>query len=231
MRRLLVLGVPAVAVLVAVAAATAASRPAPRVQTMVVGPTRSLLGARTLTLRAREVRIGRRRCSIPAGTALAGLIAARISVTVSDAAGCDPASMFVIRVGHDRNRGNAGWEYKVDHAAPSYGAADPAGRLHSGQQLLWFWCDRANSCQLTLSVKAARTATAGGSLPVTVLGYDDNGHRHGVAGASVHLGSATALSGTAGASSVPAPSTPGRYALSAAKPGLISSFPLEVSVK
>jgi hypothetical protein len=231
MRRMMVLGVLAVAALGAVTAAGAAPAPAPRVQMMVVGRTHTLLRAHTFTLRASSVTIGHRHCSVPHGTALAGLLAARLPLTVTDAAGCDPAALFVRRVGPDRNHGIGGWEYKVGRASPSLGAGDPAGRLRGGERLLWFWCDRAASCQRTLTVKAPSAVTAGASLAVTVLGYDDNGHGRGISGATVRLGSASSLSGAGGLARIPAPATPGRYGLSATKTGLIASFPFEVSVK
>ena len=114
---------------------------------------------------------------MPAGTPIAGLLAARLPVHITDAAGCDPASMFVTRVGSDANHGAAGWEYKVGHVSPSFGAGDPGGRLRAGQQLLWFWCVSASACQRTLAVvPAAGRAPAGSSLVVHVVGYDDTGH-------------------------------------------------------
>jgi len=207
------------------------TRAAPSVEMMIVGRTRTLLGARTVRLAAAKVTVGRRRCSVVAGTAIAGLAAARLPLRLTDAGGCDPASLFVVRVGPDANRGQAGWEYKVDHVAPSLGAGDPGGRLRASQRLLWFWCTSANSCQRTLDVvPSTRTVAPGAFVTVRVRGYDSNGHGQGVSGATVQLGSACALSGAGGSVTLRAPSAAGVYVLSARKAGLVPSFPLRVRV-
>jgi hypothetical protein len=191
---------------------------------MVVGRTRTLQGARTVRLTTTTVRIGSRHCVVPRGTALAGLLAAGLSVHVTDAAGCDPAAMFVTRVGPDTNSGIAGWEYKIGHVAPSVGAGDPAGRLRRGQQLLWFWCVRATSCQRTLSVT---TQFSGSSVTFRVIGYDDNGHGVPIKNATVHAGRAKLTTGADG--SVTVTLAPGRYKVYATKAGLVRSFPSTVA--
>jgi hypothetical protein len=207
------------------------ARSALKVEMMVVGRARTLLGARTVKLGAGSVKIGRRKCPVPAGTALAELLAARLPIRVTDAAGCDSASMFVTRVGSDTNRGVAGWEYKVGHSSPSFGAGDPGGRLRAGRQLLWFWCASASACQRTLAVvPAAARASAGSLLVVHVVGYDDNGHGQAVTGATVHLGPSSATTGPGGAAQLTVPRTPGRYQLSAGKARLVTSFPVEVVI-
>jgi hypothetical protein len=192
------------------------ARSAPSVQLMVVGRTRTLASARTVKLSATTVQIGRHRCTVPAGTALAGLIVAHLKPKVTDVAGCDPASMFVTKVGHDANHGIQGWEYKVGHKSPSAGAGDPTGRLKSNQQLLWFWCTRASACEKTLDVTLRGTTAR-------VLGYDDNGHAQAVAGATVHLDKLTATTGADG--TVQLTIAPGRHTLYATKTGLVQSFP------
>jgi hypothetical protein len=219
------------AVVMLAAAGTAGAAP-PRVQIMVVGRTRTLLSARTVTLRAQRITIGGAgRCSVPSGTALAGLLDARLSLRVTDVAGCDPASMFVSRIGPNANGGQAGWEYKVDRSSPSYGAGDPGGRLRSGEQLLWFWCVSASACQRTLAVApAAHIVAPGAPLAVRVVGYDDNGHAIAIAGATVQLGSVTAVTGPGGSVTVTAPARTGRYRLAAHGPGLVPSFPVQVTV-
>ncbi len=202
------------------------------VQTMVVGRTRTLARAAIVHPVGRTIRIGRKRCPVPAATPLAGLLAAGEPVRVTDAAGCDPTAMFVTRVGSERNRGIAGWEYKVGAASPSYGAGDPAQRLRSGANLLWFWCVRATACQRTLALASpSATAVRGASFTVTVLGYDDSGRGRPVVGASVRLGGEVVSSGPGGLAILTAPAAPGRYGISASKPGLVPSFPLEALVR
>jgi hypothetical protein len=213
------------------ARAAHAARGAASATMMVVGRARTLLAPRSVRLGAGSVKIGRKRCPVPAGTALAGLLAARIPIRVTNAAGCDPASMFVTRVGSDANRGLGGWEYKVGHVSPSFGAGDPGGRLRSGRQLLWFWCVSASACQRTLAVvPATGRTTAGSRLAVRVVGYDDNGHGRAITGATAHLGPSSAITGPGGSAQLTVPSSSGRYQLSAAKAGLVTSFPTEVVV-
>lgn len=248
MRRLLASGAVAAA-LVAVTAATAAvgspavssrvhrsdagpARATPSVQIMVVGRRRTLLATRTVRLRGRTITAGRRHCSVPAGTPLVGLVASGLPIQVTDAAGCDPAALFVTRVGSERNHGFAGWEYKVGAASSSFGAGDPGGRLRPGSQLVWFWCVRATACQRTLAIRGPATAPAGGSaFTVTVLGYDDNGHAARVSGATVRLGSEVATSGAGGLSILAAPVQAGTYAVSVSKPGLVPAFPIRLVVR
>lgn len=210
----------AVASLVAAAPAAAA---APSVQLMVVGKTRMLKAPGAVTAKGTSVKIGRRRCRVAAGTALAALIDARLRPRVSNVAGCDPASMFVTKIGPDANRGIAGWQYKIGHASPSYSAGETAGRLRRGQRLLWFWCARANACQHTLDF-VLRSNRLTGMTRVTVTGYDDNGHGTRVAGAAVHLdGGPAVMTGRDGTATIAVP--PGRHTLYASKAGLIQSFP------
>jgi hypothetical protein len=197
------------------ATAARAARAAPTVEVMVVGHTRTLAAARTIRLSAQSIQIGRHRCPVPAGTALAGLIASHLRPRVTDAAGCDPASMFVTKVGPDANRGIQGWEYKVGHRSPSTGAGDPGGRLRQGQQLLWFWCVRASACEQTLGVTLRGTTAR-------VVGYDDNGHGKTIAGATVHLDRLTATTGADGTAQLTI--TPGRHTVYASKAGLVPSF-------
>jgi hypothetical protein len=200
-------------------------------QMMVVGRKRTLLSARSVKLSAGSVKIGRQRCAVPAGTALAGLLAARLPIHVTDIAGCDPTQLFVTRVGHDSNAGIAGWQYKVGRSSPSFGAGDPGGRLKNHQQLLWFWCTRASGCERTLAVvPSALRAAAGSALNVHVVGYDDNGHGRPIIGANIRLGSSTAVTGSGGTGQLTAPLTAGRYTLNATKLGLVSSFPTQVTI-
>jgi hypothetical protein len=219
MRRLAL--APLAVALIAAPAAPAVTR----VQMMVVGQNQTLMRARQVALKAGRVKIGHRHCSVPSRTALSGLLASHLSLRVSDVAGCDPASMFVKGVDHEANRGQAGWEYKVGRRSPSFGAGDPGGRLHSGEQLLWFWCLTANACQRTLAVKAH---VSGNVVKIQVTGYDDNGHGRATPAASVHIGARTLLTNSHG--SVTTTVAPGAYQVYAVKSGTVGSFPVKVGV-
>jgi hypothetical protein len=208
----------------ALAAAPAAAATT-KVQIMVVGKAQILVTPRTVSLQKRTVKIGRKRCGVPARTPLSGLLATHLSLRVSDVAGCDPASMFVKQVHGESNRGQAGWQYKIGHASPSFGAADPGGKLRSNQQLLWFWCTRANACQRTLAVK---TQFSGSTAKFHVVGYDDNGHGRSVGGATVHVGSQSLTTNSHGWATTAL--APGHYQVYATKAGLVRSFPTGVGV-
>ena len=196
-----------------------------KVEMMVVGRTHTVLAPRAVGLAAATVRIGRRNCRVPARTALAGLLASRVRVTVTDVAGCDPASMFVRSVGGQHNHGLGGWEYKIGYRAPSAGAADPSARIRPGQQLLWYWCERAGACQRSLALSVSYRHKA---PHIQVLGFDDAGHGRPAARATVHFGSVTALTDARGFVAVPA--VPGRYKVYATKPGAVRSFTTVVGV-
>jgi len=224
------------------------SRVAPAVRGMVVGRNGTILFAvRTLRASATTVTVGRRRCAVAAGTPLALLAAIRRvggpSFALRDYGRCgrSPANsgqLFVYSLGGEANSGVNGWEYKLDGAAGSTGAGDPSGPrgngrlLRSGEHVLWFWCVAAGGgCERTLEVApAASRVPAGGSLAVTVRGYDNEGHGRPIAGAIVTLGSDAATTDTAGRASLIAPATPGSFQISAARQGLVPSFPQTIVV-
>jgi len=224
------------------AAAGAGAASAPRVQVMVVGKSRTLLAAKTLTVRSRTVSVGRRRCAVAAGTGLAGLEAARRARgpayrlrdygTCSRRAG-DAASLFVFEVAGERNRGRDGWVYKIGRRVPGAGAGDPSGpHLRGGDHLTWFYC-RAQStggCQRTLELTVPAHALPGSPVRVRVRGYDDDGRSAPVGGATVALGAATGVSGADGAVTLTAPPAGGRYQVRAQRAGLVPAFPVEVGV-
>jgi hypothetical protein len=142
-------------------------------------------------------------------------------------------------VAGQRETGRSGWVYKVGNRAGTTGAADPSGpfgtgrRLHAGQRVLWFWCtlNQSYGCQRTLDARPERTSAAPGeALRVTVLGYDDLGRPETVAGATVRLGGATAVSGADGVATVTVPAANGRVRLRASHPGMVTGFPREVAV-
>jgi hypothetical protein len=233
MRRLLL--VCAVLALALPAPAGAAS-----VQLMVVGKSRVLREAGPVRLKARSVRVGGRRCAV-GRTPLSALAGTRLALRLRDYGACgrsarDAGSLYVRAVGSDRARGAAGWVYKVGRRAGTTGAADPSGpfghgRLKRGARVLWFWCAQTGgqACQRTLEVSSAGSVAAGGMLVVTVRGYDDNGNGVPVAGATVRLGSAAAVTDASGVAQVVAPAA-GAYRLTAERAGMVRSWPRKVTV-
>ena len=243
------------ALAIATCAAAAASAPAPAatpgvparaaaagptVAAMVVGRERVLREATDVRAARRRVKVGGRRCTVAAGTPLAALAGLRLTVRMRDYGSCgrrvrDAGGLFVKRIGSERNRGQDGWVYKVGRRAGSGGAADAtgpfgAGRMRTGDRLLWFWCEmqRSGGCQRTLEAAPDRTAAAPGStVQVTVRGYDDAGRGVPVGGATVRLGSASALTAADGVATVTVAEA-GRLVLTASAPGMVRSFPGEV---
>ena len=138
------------------------------------------------------------------------------------------------KVRNEREKGFGGWVYKVGRRTPGIGAADLSGkRLRDGQRVTWFWCeqDDTGGCQRTLEARPERTAAAPGeSLAVSVRGYDDNGKGVAVEGATVELGSATAVSGPDGVAVLTVPAEPGKHPLAATRDGLVRAFPVEVTI-
>jgi hypothetical protein len=230
-------------------AVAARSASAPAVASMIVGSSGQLLSpARTIAATATTVRAGRKRCAVAAGTPLAVLAAVRRlggpGFALRDYGNCGASAvnsgqLFVYSIGGERNRGQSGWEYKVDNVAGSTGAGDPSGprgdgrRLRSGQRVLWFWCRASGrGCQRTLAAApASSTVGRRGSLEVSVTGYDNEGHRAPVAGAIVTLGLDFASTNASGRAALIAPSSPGSYALRASRRGLVSSFPETIVVR
>lgn len=147
--------------------------------------------------------------------------------------------LFVYSLGGQANRGQSGWEYKVDHVAGSTGAADTSGsrgdgrRLRGGAHVLWFWCNSsAGGCQRTLALSPpAQAVSRGASLTVTVSGYDNEGRGAPVSGAIATLGTDFASTGAGGRATLIAPAVPGRYALNATHRGLVPSFPETIVVR
>jgi hypothetical protein len=241
-------GLTAAASVSAPSAARARSA-APSVQAMVVGRGGAILSrARTVTASATTARAGGRTCTVAAGTPLAGLAALRrgggpgFALRDYGRCGSSPASsgqLFVYSLGGQSNRGQSGWEYKAGHVSGSTGAGDPSGprgdgrRLRSGTRLLWFWCNAtAGGCQRTLDlVPQTLTVSRGASFGVTVSGYDNEGRGTAVAGAIAKLGSDFASTDSGGRATLIAPPTPGSYALSASRPGLVPSFPETIVVR
>ena len=228
MRRALLVCVPAL-LLAAPPAAQAAS-----VRTMVVGKERVLRSAKPVRLAdTRRVKVGSRRCTVSGRTPLGVLAATSLPVRVRDFGSCgrrvaDAASLFVTRIGSERNRGQDGWVYKVGRKVSSAGAGDRSGRrLRGGDRLLWFYClqGRSGGCQRSLEATPDRASAAPGeTVRVTVRGYDDNGRGIAVEGATVTLGSASATTDASGVAQVVVPSA-GRLTLGAVRSGMVAAFP------
>jgi hypothetical protein len=219
-----------------------AAAAAPRVQAMVVGRSRVLFAARTLVAGATTVAVGRRRCAVAAGTPLAALAAVRRaggpSFHVRDFGACSSRrataseSLFVDRIGGERNAGANGWVYKLGHRAPGVGAGSPSVRARSGDTVLWFYCRQGPSgCQRTLGLTASASRVAPGApVTFTVRGYDDRGHGIAIAGAQVTFAGATGTSGAGGGVTLAAPSAPSTYRAAGGLAGLVPSFPVRVQV-
>jgi hypothetical protein len=219
---------------VALLLAAPQAAPAASVTTMVAGKERVLRSAKPVKLvDTRRVKVGSRRCTVSGRTPLGVLAATSLAVRVRDYGSCgrrpaDAASLFVTRIGSDRNRGQDGWVYKVGRKVSSAGAGDRSGRrLRGGDRLLWFYCraQRTGGCQRTLEATPDRTSAAPGeTVRVTVRGYDDQGRGIAVPGATVTLGEATATTDAAGVAQVVVPSA-GRLSLGASRTGMVAAFP------
>jgi len=215
-----------------------------KVDVMVVGRAKVIVPATPVTLKARFVGLEGRRCAIGRATPLSVLAGTGARFRLVDYGACsrkprDAGALYVSRIGPDRERGSDGWVYKVGRKVGTAGAADPAGpfgngrKLRPGQPVLWFWCvkDARQQCQRTLETSSAATIAPGAPLAVTVRGYDEQGRGAPVAGATVRLGDATALTGADGVATVAAPAVAGPVALEAVKAGLVQSFPRTIEVR
>jgi hypothetical protein len=218
------------------------SADAPLVQSMVVGIGGGVLAPdRWVSAAPTALDVGGRSCAIAGGTPLSVLVAARraggpgFAVRDYGHCGSSPASsseLFVYSIGGERNRGQSGWEYKVEGAAGSTGAADPSGpfgngRIGANQRVLWFWCQaRGGGCQRTLLLSPARASVGrGGRLGVTVTAADNEGRTVPVAGAAVAIGSHLAFTDGHGHATLTVPSRAGGYWLTAGRRGMVPPFP------
>jgi hypothetical protein len=233
----------------ALAPAGAASPPiGPSVQTMIVGAgNRVLASARTISVTAASVQVGRRTCAVAAGTPLAALAdlhrvrGPAFAIRDYGHCGASPSAsgeLFVYSLDGETNHGQNGWEYKVGNRSGTTGAGSTSGArgdgrlLRSGERVLWFWCQAvAGGCQRTLEVSAATAVSRGGRLSVRVLGYDNGGRGSAMSGAVVRFGRSSARTGSSGRATLTAPSAPGLYALTATRSGSVPSFPETVSVR
>jgi hypothetical protein len=170
---------------------------------------------KTVQPRRTTVKVGHKRCAVPAGTPLAALAVSRVAkLGFRDYGSCsrrarDAGGLFVKSIGPDVNSGVDGWVYKVGRKLGTADAADPSGPfghglLKSGSEVVWFYCHFTDgSCQRTLAF--TRVAPSAGSVQVTVRAYDDHGRSVAAAGATVHVDGSTAVTGADGSATVAAP--------------------------
>jgi hypothetical protein len=233
-----VTGALAVALAMAAGAGAAPAEAAPpKIRQLVVFRDGSAL-QRTVSTRAKTVRVDGRRCTAGNSTALAALVRSRPGrLRLRDFGSCsrrpaDGGGLFVSGIRGERNRGQSGWVYKVGRRAATAGAADPGGpfgrgRLRVGQRVTWFYCRLRNGgCPRTLEL---RLRAEPGALVASVRGYDDEGHGVAVAGATVSAGRSEALTDAAGTARLALARD--RYRVVAHKEGMIRSFAERVDVR
>jgi len=187
-----------------------------------------------------RVRVGRKRCAIAPGTALASLVRSRPGkVGLRDFGSCssrarDGGQLFVRSIRSERNRGVSGWVYKVGRRLATAGAGDPAGpfgrgRLRAGARVTWFYCRmESGSCQRTLEL-SAQPAPGDDVTSVSVRGFDDRGDAVPVEGASVRGGGTEARTDAQGRATLALPA--GMRTLRATKQGLVASHAVRVTVR
>jgi len=233
----------ALLILLAVAVAAPAPAAAASVDVMVVGKSKVLRGPKHVQLKPRTVKVGRKRCKVLGATPLSVLAATRLGLGLRDYGSCgkrpaDAGGLYVTKVAGEREKGSGGWVYKVGRKAGTTAAGDPSGpfgtgkRLRNGQKVTWFWCrlKTTGTCQRTLEAVPDRTtAAAGETLRVTVRGYDDFGKGVAVQGATVRLGSASAVTGAGGVASLTVAGS-GRQRVRAERAGMVRAFPRVVAV-
>src|SRR3954471_23761557 len=226
----------------AIAPAAAEAKP-PRVQQLVAFRN-GTAKQKSLVAKAATAHVGKRRCAVSTGTALAALIRSKVgALKLRDYGSCtrkhpaDAAGLYVAAIAGERAKGVSGWVYKVGHRVATTGAADPTGpfgtgkRLRKGARVTWFYCrmsTKTNSCQRTLGLKAK--PQGGGAVKVTVRAYNDGGHYRPVAGAAVHVrGGGTVKTGPGGTATLQLPL--GRARLWATAKARVRSFQEVVDVK
>lgn len=185
------------------------------------------------------MRVGRKRCAVGAGTALAALLRSGLGgIKLKDYGACasspkDAGGLYVSRIRKDTAHGVNGWVYKVGNKVATAGAGDPSGpfgrgRIKSGARITWFYCHmKASGCQRTLTVKPK--ALGGGQLRVTVRGYNDRGKARPAAGTTVHADAATATTDSKGVATLTV--TPGSADVFAEAKGSVRSFTEQIAVK
>jgi hypothetical protein len=233
----------ALLIVLAVAVAAPAPAAAASVDVLVVGKSKVLRGPKHVQLKQRTVKVGRKRCKVLGATPLSVLAATELKLGFRDYGSCgkrpaDAGGLYVTKVAGEREKGRGGWVYKVGRKAGTTAAGDPSGpfgtgkRLRNSQKVTWFWCrlKTTGTCQRTLEAVPDRaSAAAGETLRVTVRGYDDFGKGIAVQGATVRLGSATAVTGAGGVATLTVAGS-GRQRLQAERAGMVRAFPRVVAV-
>jgi hypothetical protein len=233
----------AVAAAASLVAAAPAGAAAPVVNHMVVFEDGSAKVGK-VRASATRVKVGRKRCAVGTGTALAALARARVGkLTFKDFGSCssrarDAGGLYVWGIRRDIVTGPEdpdGWVYKVANKAAPAGGGDPSGAfgrglLRSGQRVTWFWCVSLadqEGCQRTLELKVDDVASK--EQRVSVRGYDNAGKGIPIEGATV-----SSQAGAAGTTDASGSATlflgAGTNTLVASKDGLVRSFPVRVTV-
>jgi hypothetical protein len=227
--------VPAIAAVLALAgAAPPLAGAAPRFDQLVVFRDGTAKSEAVGTARTRT-RAGDHRCGVPRATPLAALVRSEVAeLKVRDFSGsCDPSSLFVNRIGPNKNRGESGWVYKVGNRQGTTGAAEPSGPFGSGRierraRVTWFYCVfRTGGCQRTLGLRVRDEG--GGTVSARVTAYDDEGRGTRLEGATVHAGNRTAETDANGVATFSLAA--GRHRLYAEKQGNVRSFTERVRVE
>jgi hypothetical protein len=186
--------------------------------------------------KATRVRVGDRRCRVPRATPLAALVRSEVApLRLRDFSGsCDPSSLFVSKIGSDRNRGQSGWVYKVGNRQGTTAASDPSGpfgnghRLETGARVTWFYCVfGSGGCQRTLGLRARDQG--GGVVSARVTAYDDEGRGERLEGATVHSGASSAQTDANGVATLTL--SAGRHRLYAEESSNVRSFTERVRVE
>ena len=227
----------AAAVVAASVATAAPAHAGPKVHQLVVF--KNGAGSQShVTASQVKVKVGKKRCAVGAGTALAALVKSRIgAIELHDYGSCsskpsDAAGLYVKRIRKDSAKGLNGWVYKVGNKVATAGAADPtgpfgSGRLKSGARVTWFYCHMGSAgCQRTLAAKAE--ALGGGQVRVTVRAYNDRGKSRAAAGAIVHVRSATAKADSHGVATLT--TSPGAANVYAQEKGLVRSYTERIDI-
>jgi hypothetical protein len=228
--------------------ASSALTAAPSAQVMVVGAGNVILSQpRGISTAAVTLRVSGRNCTVSAATPLAALADLRrvggpgFSMRDYGRCGSSPRSsgqLFVYSIDGETSHGQNGWEYKVNSRSGTTGAGDTSGAqgdgrlLGDGSRVLWFWCESfGGGCQRTLEVSVPGSVSRGGSLPVRVIGYDNEGRGIAMSGARVSIAGSSAVTDSSGRVILRAPSAPGYYGVRASRPGSVPSFPGLVRVR
>ena len=211
----------------ALAVPASAGAATPRVEAQLVTRTGKVYGPRTVAAAATRAAGCRLRAGLPIDV-LAALHAKAHAPGFRARGSC--SALYVFQVGRERERGLAGWVYKVGHKLPGVSASAPSARLKGGEQVTWFWCVNASRCQRTLELSdVPASVTAGQPVTVTVTAYDDRGRGVPAKGATVALGDARATAGADGHATLVAPGGATRF--TATQKGLVPAFPVEVAAR